>query len=66
MKVLHLIDSLNTGGAEMLAVNSVNLLNNAGIDAYLCATREEGLLKQRVEKIDRYIFLNRKAIFDKK
>lgn len=42
MKVLQLIDSLSVGGAERVAVNLANGLAEAGVQSYLCATRQEG------------------------
>jgi len=55
MKVLHLIDSLRTGGAEMLAVNIAHGLNRKGIDTYLVATRAEGPLKERWPYPEKYL-----------
>ena len=37
--VLQLIDSLNTGGAEVMAVNIANELYSQGFKSHLCATR---------------------------
>ena len=63
--VLHIIDSLKTGGAETIAVNTVNALNQtSSVNAYLCATREEGPLKNTLDNHSRYIFLNKKRTFD--
>jgi glycosyltransferase involved in cell wall biosynthesis len=65
LNVLHIIDSLNAGGAETVAINTVNALNSRrNVNAYLCATREEGPLKEQIEKISRYIFLNKKSTLD--
>ncbi len=64
MKVLQLIDSLNTGGAERVAVNYANALASRVEASYLCATREEGLLKESVSKEVEYLFLNKKSTFD--
>ncbi|MCH3881954.1 MULTISPECIES: glycosyltransferase [Tenacibaculum] len=66
IKAIQLIDSLDTGGAEVLAVNIANLLAKENIDSHLCVTRKEGLLKEKVSKNVNYIFLNRKSTFDVK
>ena len=49
IKVLQIIDSLNPGGAEMMAVNIANALQETGVDAHICATRVEGSLKSNIE-----------------
>ncbi|APG66411.1 hypothetical protein LPB136_04630 [Tenacibaculum todarodis] len=64
MKAIQLIDSLDIGGAEVLAVNIANLLAKEDIESHLCVTRKEGLLKDKVSKNVNYIFLNRKSTFD--
>ncbi len=61
MKVLQLIDSLSVGGAERVAVNLANGLAEAGVQSYLCATRQEGDLLQSLRKDVDYLFLNRKG-----
>jgi len=63
-KVLHLIDSLRTGGAEMLAVNIADGLNRKGIETYLVSTRAEGPLKERWKYPEKYLFLNKKSTLD--
>lgn len=66
LKVIQLIDSLDIGGAEMLAVNITNLLRNTSVvDSYICATRKEGGLKDKVNE-DSYLFLGKKSSFDLK
>ncbi|KAB1067049.1 glycosyltransferase [Tamlana haliotis] len=64
MRVLQLIDSLNAGGAERMAVNYANALTSRLEGAYLCATREEGLLKESLSENVGYLFLNRKKTID--
>lgn len=61
MKILHLIDSLNPGGAERMAVSYVNVLAEQGVEAHLWATREEGLLKETIAPGVHYRFLNRRG-----
>lgn len=64
MKVLQLIDSLSVGGAERVAVNLANGLAEAGVQSYLCATRQEGGLRQSLNDKVNYLFLNKKGRFD--
>ena len=65
--VLHIIDSLKTGGAETIAVNTVNVLNKSNnVNAYLCATREEGTLINSIDNHSNYIFLKKRRTFDVK
>jgi len=61
MRVLQLIDSLEAGGAERVAVNYANGLLNRIDGSYLCVTRAEGLLKSSVNNAVGYLFLNKKA-----
>lgn len=62
MKILHLIDSLNPGGAERMAVGYVNALAEQGLSVYLWSSREEGLLKESIHPKVKYHFLNRKGL----
>lgn len=65
--VLQLIDSLNTGGAEVLSVNIANALAKVeGYSSYLCATRKEGSLKENINHSVKYLFLERKKTLDVK
>jgi len=64
LKVLHIIDSLTIGGAESVAVNSVNALSEVDIEAYLCVTRKEGPLKKKISGTVNYLFLSRRQIID--
>ncbi|TVZ49658.1 glycosyltransferase [Olleya sp. Hel_I_94] len=66
MKVLQLIDSLEAGGAERVAVNYANGLLDIVDASYLCATRAEGLLKGELNKDVGYLFLNKKTTLDSK
>jgi len=61
MKVLQIIDSLDAGGAERMAVQLANELAAAGHDSYLCATRREGLLKPSIHKNVTYLFAAKKG-----
>ncbi|MCH3884998.1 glycosyltransferase family 4 protein [Tenacibaculum aquimarinum] len=64
IRAIQLIDSLDVGGAEVLAVNIANLLLKENIESHLCVTRKEGLLKDKVSRNVNYLFLNRKSTFD--
>ncbi len=64
MKVVQLIDSLNPGGAERMAVTFANSLDRELEGSYLAVTREEGAFKQEIANPEHYIFLNRKSILD--
>ena len=61
MKVLQLIDSLQAGGAEHVAVNYANALAPRIEASFLCSTREEGMLKTSLSKDVQYLFLNKKT-----
>ncbi|NER12165.1 glycosyltransferase [Leptobacterium flavescens] len=64
MKVIQIIDSLEAGGAERMALNTANLLAENGIDSYLCATRKEGSLKNLISDKTAYLFLDKKRTLD--
>jgi len=64
MRVLQLIDSLEAGGAERMAVNLANALAGERAASFLCATRAEGALKSTIFKNVDYLFLNRKYLID--
>ena len=62
MRVLQLIDSLEAGGAERMAVNIANALSATIERSYLCATRKEGHLKEFIDTSVSYLFLNKKSV----
>ena len=64
MRVLQIIDSLHPGGAEKMAVNLYNELNKYGVECFLCATREEGLLKTEIVDFSNYLFLKKRKSID--
>lgn len=66
MKVLQLIDSLDAGGAERVAVNIANILSTKIEESFLCATRKEGLLKKSLLSNVEYLFLNKTRTIDLK
>ena len=58
VNVLHIIDTLLTGGAETIAVNTVNELNKTNnVSAFLCCTRKEGPLLENLNDKNKYCFL---------
>jgi glycosyltransferase involved in cell wall biosynthesis len=64
MKIAQIIDSLEGGGAERIAVNYANgLADTIGFSA-LVATRHEGFMKEQLtDKVD-YFFLGKKSALD--
>ncbi|WP_298516035.1 glycosyltransferase family 4 protein [uncultured Kordia sp.] len=64
MKTLQVIDTLDTGGAEKLAVTYANALTTEVEASFLCVTRKEGVLKNQVSEEVGYLFLNRKRTLD--
>jgi len=64
MRVLQLIDSLDAGGAERVAVTYANTLCDYIDASYLCTTRKEGLLKQTLNDKVAYLFLKKKSALD--
>lgn len=64
MRILQLIDSLEAGGAERMAVNYANaLVDDLGFSA-LVATRKEGALLVQIDSKVTYLFLNKKRQLD--
>lgn len=64
INVLQIIDSLNAGGAERVAVNYANGLTGIVNSSHICVTREEGpLLKNIVPNVG-YLYLNKKFTLD--
>jgi glycosyltransferase involved in cell wall biosynthesis len=61
MKVLQIIDSLEAGGAERMAVNIAAVLQTYGHESHLCVTRREGLLKAAIDPEIGYLFLKKKG-----
>jgi glycosyltransferase involved in cell wall biosynthesis len=67
IKVLQLIDSLQAGGAEMVAVNLANELSkNNQVVSYLASSREGGMLQQRILPAVHFFALNKKNARDVK
>lgn len=64
MKILQLIDSLEAGGAERMAVNYANCLSFKVAFSALVATRKEGDLKRQLDEKVPYLFLEKKRAID--
>lgn len=64
MRVLQLIDSLEIGGAERMAVNYANALHNRIEFSALCTTRSEGPLQELINPEVPYLFLERRRRLD--
>ncbi|TVZ53403.1 glycosyltransferase [Dokdonia sp. Hel_I_53] len=64
MRVLQLIDTLEAGGAERMAVNIANGLLSHNVNSYICATRHEGQLKSSLASSVTYLFLEKKSKWD--
>lgn len=64
MRILQIIDSLEAGGAERMAVNYANALAEEISFSGLIATRKEGILKNQINPKVSYLFLQRKKSID--
>ncbi len=64
MRIVQLIDSLEPGGAERMAVSYANGLENINDFSALVVTRNEGALKHQLNNTVKYDFLQRKKILD--
>jgi glycosyltransferase involved in cell wall biosynthesis len=62
--VMHLVDTLEVGGAERVAVTLVNHLDQNRYVTHLCSTRREGPLAFAVDRSVRRLKLNRRWRFD--
>jgi len=64
MRILQLIDSLEAGGAERMAVNYANALAKQINFSGLVVSRREGSLLNQIDDGVSYLFLNRKNVID--
>lgn len=64
MRVLQIIDSLEAGGAERMAVNYANALTDHIGFSGLVSTRAEGPLVEQLDDQVSYLHLNKKNTFD--
>jgi glycosyltransferase involved in cell wall biosynthesis len=64
MRIVQVIDSLEVGGAERMAINYANALSDRIDFSGIVATRKEGNLKSQLgPKVD-YMFLGKKSAID--
>lgn len=66
IRIIQLIDSLEPGGAERMAVNYANALVDKLSFSGLGATRKEGELKQQLKQSVHYTFLHKRNNLDLK
>lgn len=64
MRVLQLIDSLEPGGAEQMAVSYANALSKRIEKSFLCCTRKEGSFRSKISAKVGYIYLDKKKTLD--
>ena len=64
MRIVQIIDSLEAGGAERMAVNYANTLAEEITFSGLIATRKEGILKNQINSKVSYLFLQKKKRID--
>lgn len=64
VRIAQLIDSLDPGGAERMAINLANEFSERGIDHRLWISRHDGGLSPLVYEKHRLHFLNKKSTFD--
>ncbi|PJJ10985.1 glycosyltransferase involved in cell wall biosynthesis [Flavobacterium sp. 1] len=64
MRIIQLIDSLEAGGSERMAVSYANTLANKIEFSALVATRKEGDLLHQINQNVSYLFLNKKKQLD--
>lgn len=64
IRVLHIVDSLQLGGAERVAVNLSNALAETGIETHLCVSRTDGPLHTFVSNKVKLLMLNKKSTYD--
>lgn len=64
MRIVQLIDSLEAGGAERMAVNFANALSEKITFSGIVATRKEGLLFDKIKNKSGYLFLNKQRSVD--
>lgn len=64
MRIVQIIDSLEAGGAERMAVNYANALAKKISFSGLIATRKEGTLRSQIDSKVSYLFLEKKKAID--
>lgn len=64
MRIVQLIDSLEVGGAERMAVNYANALAGQVAFSGIVASRKQGALKSRIDSSVFFACLNKRFTFD--
>ncbi len=64
MRIMQIIDTLNPGGAERMAVNLANAFDSLPIDHKLVVSRLDGGLSKQVNSPQHLTFLGKKNTFD--
>ncbi|SEG51723.1 glycosyltransferase family 4 protein [Flavobacterium urumqiense] len=64
IRIIQIIDSLEAGGAERMAVNYANALAEQIEFSGLVVSRKEGSLINQIDEGVSYLFLNRKSVLD--
>lgn len=64
MRIVQIIDSLEAGGAERMAVNYANALSDEIDFSGLISTRKEGELKNQIDPNVPYLFIQKKKRID--
>ena len=64
LRIVQIIDTLEAGGAERMAVNYANSLSGTVAFSGLVATRSEGLLKAKLHPQVNYLCLQKRHAFD--
>jgi glycosyltransferase involved in cell wall biosynthesis len=62
--VIQVVDSLQVGGLESVAVNLANRLSERGVRSYLCTTRLDGPLAVRLSSGVEHLSLHRRGLVD--
>jgi len=61
MRILHIIDTLNIGGAENVCINLISLLLDAGHQADCMVISAKGPMFDKIDKRSKAFFLDRKS-----
>lgn len=64
MRILQLIDTLNPGGAERMALNYFLAVKKCGFESYIAVSREEGFLAEQIRYNSGYKFLKKSNAAD--
>ena len=64
MRIVQVIDSLEAGGAEKMAVSYANALATTIDFSGIVTTRREGVLQSQLDINVSYLFLNKKSTLD--